>query len=97
MNYKIINPIGDEGGFGKVCVCESETGERFAIKMLKSMEANASDRFAKEIRLIMRLSHPNIIKIIAFNSEAEDKFYIMPLFHSSLRSIIRSLYNNYER
>lgn len=97
MNYKIINQIGDESGFGTVYVCESDTGERFAIKMLKNMDPDASFRFAKEIRLIMRLSHPNIIKIIAFNSETEQKFYIMPLYHSSLRAIIPFLYNNYER
>ncbi len=97
MNYTIGAQIGDTGGFGSVHVCYSENGEKYAIKQLKNMDAAASDRFAKEIRLITRLSHPNIIKIIAFNTDGDRKFYIMPIYNSSLRAIIPYLYGNYAR
>ena len=58
MGYNIGQQIGDRGGFGSVHICISETGEQYAIKLLENMDENAADRFAKEIRLIMRLSHP---------------------------------------
>lgn len=97
MNYSIGNKIGDDGGFGEVHVCFSELGEKYAIKILKNMENNSAERFKKEIRLIMRLSHPNIIKIIAYNADSDQKFYIMPLYNSSLKTVLPSLYSNYER
>lgn len=75
MGYNIGQQIGDRGGFGSVHICISETGEQYAIKLLENMDENAADRFAKEIRLIMRLSHPNIIKIIAYNCVSERKLY----------------------
>lgn len=93
MNYSIGNIIGDKGGFGNVHVCFSELGEKFAIKLLKNMDNNSAERFKKEIRL----SHPNIIKIIAYRADSNQKFYIMPLYNSSLRSVLPDLYDNYER
>lgn len=97
MKYKVGAQIGDTGGFGEVHICSSETGEKYAIKLLKNMDDAASERFTKEIRLIIRLSHPNIIKIIGFNTDGEKKFYVMPLYNSSLKTIIPELYNNYGR
>lgn len=97
MKYSIGNQIGDEGGFGSVHVCSSETGEKIAVKILQKMDKNSVDRFTKEIRLIMKLSHPNIIKIIVYNFESEKKFYIMPLYSCSLRAVLDGLYNNYDR
>lgn len=97
MKYKMGDQIGDKGGFGSVHVCYSETGEKYAVKVLENMDENATDRFEKEIRLIMRLSHPNIIKIIAYNFESDKKFYIMPLYCCSLRAVLPNLYNSYDR
>ena len=61
------------------------------------MDNNSAERFKKEIRLIMRLSHPNIIKVIAYNADSNQKFYIMPLYNSSLRAVLHDLYGNFER
>ena len=97
MKYNIGKRIGDRGGFGSVHECISETGEKYAVKVLENMDENSADRFAKEIRLIMRLSHPNIIKIIAYNCKDEKKFYIMPIYHCSLKAVLPDLYNNYDR
>lgn len=97
MKYNIGKRIGDRGGFGSVHECISETGEKYAVKVLENMDENSADRFAKEIRLIMRLSHPNIIKIIAYNCKDEKKFYIMPIYRCSLKAVLPDLYNNYDR
>jgi len=101
MKYTIGNPIGDPGGFGKVCICTSEIGDNYAIKILNEMDNEMTERFIKEIRLTKRLSHPNIVKIIAHSveSNANDprKYYIMPHYKCSLAHIIPDLHNKFDR
>ena len=55
--YEILNQIEDECRFDTVYACVSGTAEIFTIKCFKSMNSDANVRFAKEIRLIIRLSH----------------------------------------
>lgn len=97
MTYTIEKQIGDPGGFGSVHICTSELGDKYAIKLLENLNNDSTERFKKEIRLTSRLSHPNIIKIIAYGADSKRKFYIMPLYFSSLKPIIPDLYGNYER
>lgn len=78
MRYFIDNKIGEPGGFGDVYDCHSELGDRYAIKMLKTDDENAVLRFQKEVRLTSRLNHPNVIRIIAYDTMGEKKYYIMP-------------------
>ena len=80
MKYFIDNKIGEPGGFGDVYDCHSELGDRYAIKMLKTDDENAVLRFQKEVRLTSRLNHPNVIRIIACDTEGENKYYIMPKY-----------------
>lgn len=75
----------------------SELGDRYAIKMLKTDDENAVLRFQKEVRLTSRLNHPNVIRIIACDTEGENKYYIMPKYQCSIVQIIPMLYNNFDR
>ena len=97
MKYTYGQKIGDQGGFGSVHICTSELGDKYAIKFLENMDEISTERFKKEIRLTMRLSHPNIVEIIAYDAEASRKYYIMPLYASSLKAIIGSLHGAYDR
>lgn len=97
MKYRINNQIGAPGGFGRVHKCTSENGGEYAIKFLEDTSPASIDRFKKEIRLTMRLSHPNIIKIIAYDADGSRKWYIMPLYKSSLNAVIPDLYGQYAR
>ena len=72
-------------------------GDRYAIKMLKTDDENAVLRFQKEVRLTSRLNHPNVIRIIACDTEGENKYYIMPKYQCSIVQIIPMLYNNFDR
>lgn len=54
-------------------------------------------RFQKEVRLTSRLNHPNVIRIIAYDTEGERKYYIMPKYQCSIVQIIPMLYNNFDR
>lgn len=97
MRYFIDNKIGETGGFGDVHDCHSELGDRYAIKMLKTDDENAVLRFQKEVRLTSRLNHPNVIRIIAYDTMGEKKYYIMPKYQCSIVQIIPMLYNNFDR
>ena len=97
MRYFIDNKIGEPGGFGDVYDCHSELGDRYAIKMLKTDDENAVLRFQKEVRLTSRLNHPNVIRIIAYDTMGEKKYYIMPKYQCSIVQIIPVLYNNFDR
>ncbi|TCL60592.1 protein kinase-like protein [Kineothrix alysoides] len=97
MKYNIIRPIGAEGGFGQVFECEDENNRKFAIKSLKDNTEFGIQRFEREVRLLSRLNHPNVVKLIASNLVAEKKFYIMPLYKEGLSSLIPHIFNDYGR
>lgn len=97
MRYTIGEKIGDAGGFGSVYKCLSEANNEYAIKLLKNTDPDSIDRFKKEIRLTMRLSHPNIINIVAYDVDQDRKWYIMPLYSSSLVNVLPGLYGQYDR
>ncbi len=97
MTYKGIRKVGEPGGFGQVYECEDETGNKYALKKLISNDEQAVLRFEREIRLMKRLSHPNVISVIAYNVTGETKFYIMPLFKGNLIEEIPKLENDYAR
>lgn len=97
MRYFIDDKIGEKGGFGNVFNCHSELGGVYAIKCLKTNDENAVLRFQKEVRLISRLNHPNVIKIIGYDTSGDKKYYIMPKYRCSIMVIIPELYNNFDR
>ena len=97
MRYFIDDKIGEIGGFGNVYNCHSELGDKYAIKILKTDEINAVLRFQKEVRLTSRLNHPNVIRIIAYDTIGSRKYYIMPKYRGSIVQIIPELYNNFDR
>lgn len=88
MQFSNLQPIGAPGGFGQVYKCNDENGIIFALKMLIKFEEEASLRFDREVRIMSRLQHPNIIKVIASNLQVENKFYVMPLYSQSLLQLI---------
>lgn len=95
--FRDTNSIGS-GGFGEVCISVRESdGERFAKKRLINTDADAVERFAREVRLLSSLDHPNIVKVIAKRLQSDPYFYIMPLYASSLDKLIRNLAGNAPR
>lgn len=97
MKYNRIRQIGKESGFGQVFECEDEYGNKYALKVLKNNSEFGIQRFEREVRLLSRLNHPNIVKIIASNLVADQKFYVMTLYQCSLTSVIPHLVNDYSR
>ena len=91
-NYKRLDSLG-QGGFGEVFVCERETDcEKFAMKVLKEAQgANAVARFRREVRLLSSLDHPNVVKVVTMQLDAEPLAYVMPFYNTSLQKALASV------
>ncbi|MDP6946193.1 MAG: protein kinase, partial [Myxococcota bacterium] len=78
--YQIVKVLG-HGAMGSVFLATDQTlGRYVALKVLKPevaqrFEGNA--RFAREARLLSRLSHPNIVTLHAFGTMQPGQHYIV--------------------
>lgn len=87
--YRVEAKLG-KGGMGTVYRgVHRETGQRVAIKLLAhemAQEPRFRNRFASEIRTLEKLSHPNIVHLIAWPKDLDDpekrETYSGPLFYS---------------
>src|SRR4029453_11357845 len=71
--YRILKSLG-EGGMGQVFLAEDEEENRpVALKFLRP-EGGDSYRafFEEEVKLLPRLSHPNLIRIFDFHRDGSD-------------------------
>ena len=78
--YAIEREIG-RGGSSRVFVAmDAESGGRVAIKLLHPELAGtvSAERFAREIRLLSSLRHPNILPVIDADAGGTVPFYVMP-------------------
>lgn len=93
-----IGPIGS-GGLGRVYrvrVVRSRAptmpvGSEWAAKYLNekwTRHPEARARFEREIAALHRMTHPNIVACFGENLPGGERFYIMPLFSSSVRRSI---------
>lgn len=94
MTFDLETQIGNAGGFGKVYRCKNENKQTFACKMLVDKSEDGIKRFEREVRLLSRLNHPNVIKLITYNIYEDDKFYIMPIYNYTLTNFIPMIVNN---
>lgn len=94
--YILIEKIG-RGGYGEVYRCkDSETDDEYALKYCTKTEGDDLNRFAREVRLMQSISHPNIINIEFSNTETIPYYFVMPLAKASLEKYISKLKDNHE-
>lgn len=81
--YKILQEIG-QGGFATVYLAQiqddADKTQSVALKVLKTDsvdDINQVKRFKQEARIIARLEHPNIIRILETGAEDETFFIVM--------------------
>src|SRR5690606_7624388 len=77
--YRLLRPIG-EGGMGEVWLAERSDGsyeQQVAIKLLKrGMDTRAIlRRFLQERRILARLNHPQIVRLVDGGMSAEGRPY----------------------
>lgn len=63
--YKILNEIGF-GSTGVVKLAEDQTGRRFAVKIIPSLNPHQRNEALREIEILNRLKHENIIQVEHF-------------------------------
>lgn len=80
--YRLIELIG-AGGLGEVYKAEHRVMQRMvAIKLLhekRHFQSEMTQRFLQEIRLIAKLSHPNIVTAFDAGRESDRVFMVMEL------------------
>lgn len=80
--YRLEKVIG-RGGMGTVyAASNTETGERVAVKLLAhniAQEEHFRQRFEAEIESLIKLDHPNIVRILAYDVDGENMYYAMEL------------------
>jgi eukaryotic-like serine/threonine-protein kinase len=77
-NYRLVHLLG-EGGFAEVYLGEHLYLEtEAAIKILHTQLANDDiEQFRAEARIIARLEHPNIVRVLDFGVEGKTPFLVM--------------------
>lgn len=89
--YEIIASKG-AGGFGHVYqVNDLTTGEMKAMKICTSTDAEDMRRFAREVRLMQAVDHPNVIKLKEVNLDPPQLYFIMELAKGSMESYLQKL------
>lgn len=80
--YDLSDILG-RGGMGTVYRARHrETGEEFAVKVLAPYYASDPHfrrRFEAEIQALIKLDHPNIVRLISYGQEGEHLFFAMEL------------------
>ncbi len=77
-NYRLVRLLGT-GGFAEVYLGEHVyLNTQAAIKVLQTrLEADDQENFLNEARIIARLIHPHIVRVLDFGVEREVPYLIM--------------------
>lgn len=95
-SYPQMERIGS-GGFGVVYKCSSisRKNDHFAKKILeKEFDQESISRFKREVQILSKLDHPNIVKIVDMHLDELPLYYVMPLYEHSLKSILNDVVGN---
>ena len=84
--YKILGVIG-AGGFATVFRAKDPQGRVVALKVLNMIDENTKKMFVREVSIWRSLEHPNIVRLIAFDSDPLP-YLAMELMEESLRQQI---------
>jgi eukaryotic-like serine/threonine-protein kinase len=89
--YEIIEAF-EPGGMGLVFKVRSITTEKLrALKLCKFSDTDMCRRFAREVRMMQKIDHPNVVRILAAGLEHEPPYFVMPLAMNSLADEIGEL------
>ncbi|KAI4374088.1 hypothetical protein MLD38_012126 [Melastoma candidum] len=89
-NFSDENKIG-QGGFGCVYKGQLEDGQEVAVKRLSKNSGQGMEEFKNEVRLIARLQHINLVRLLGCCVEMEEKMLIYEYMENkSLDSVLFS-------
>ncbi|XP_074267784.1 cysteine-rich receptor-like protein kinase 19 [Silene latifolia] len=84
-----------EGGFGGVYKGALENGEQLAIKRLSDTSGQGNKEFKAEVRLLAKLQHRNLVRLVGFCSEGDEKLLVYEFLSNS--SLERFLFDPEKR
>ncbi len=89
--YRILDDLG-EGGMGVVVLVEPIHGKgRYALKYCSEEDEEGARRFAREVRAMKRVNHPNVITVLDADLDHTPPYFVMPLAEHSLAKEIAAL------
>jgi serine/threonine protein kinase len=96
--YTNITRLGT-GAFGDVWSVKREAdGRIFAKKTLKTTATKGEvKRFTKEVRLLSKMDHPNVVKVHSSRLTSPPFYFMMPLYEHSLEAILNDVIGNEAR
>ncbi|KAG7588020.1 Protein kinase domain [Arabidopsis suecica] len=74
-NFSLSNKLG-QGGFGSVYKGKLQDGKEIAVKRLSSSSGQGKEEFMNEIVLISKLQHRNLVRVLGYCIEGEEKLLI---------------------
>ncbi|WCJ42939.1 G-type lectin S-receptor-like serine/threonine-protein kinase RKS1 [Euphorbia peplus] len=74
-NFSPDNKLG-EGGFGSVYKGVLHDGKEIAVKRLSKHSGQGSNEFKNEVALIAKLQHRNLVKMVGYCIQAQEKILI---------------------
>ena len=90
----------NSGGFGVVYKAERvDAGDAkvFALKELAKPADNERKRFVREVRIQAKLTHENIMPILAHDLSVDPPWFVMPLARANLRDELPGIVGKAER
>ncbi|CAL5410940.1 unnamed protein product [Camellia sinensis] len=92
-NFSDDNKIG-EGGFGHVYKGKLINGEEIAVKRLSQNSGQGGEEFKNEVLLVAKLQHRNLVRLLGFCLEGEEKMLIYEFMPN--KSLDRILFDSQE-
>ncbi|XP_052307978.1 cysteine-rich receptor-like protein kinase 10 isoform X2 [Populus trichocarpa] len=74
-NFSETNLLG-QGGFGPVYKGILSDGKEVAVKRLSALSEQGKNEFTNEVLLIMKLQHKNLVKLLGFCVDGEEKLLV---------------------
>jgi hypothetical protein len=88
--YEVLRKVG-RGGMGTVYEVRGRAdGRRYALKAC-GRTGRWARRFAREVRLMARVKHPNVVPVLDFELGSSPPFFVMPLAVGSLADELHGL------
>ena len=81
--YTVLSLVGT-GGMGAVFKVRALDGKEFALKICTAHEDMAKKRFAREVRIMASIRHPNVVSVLDFDGEYDPPYFVMPLAINTL-------------
>ncbi|GMJ09853.1 cysteine-rich RLK (RECEPTOR-like protein kinase) 25 [Hibiscus trionum] len=74
-NFSVVNKLG-QGGFGPVYKGKLMDGREIAVKRLSSNSGQGLEELKTEVLLVAKLLHRNLVKLLGFCLEEEEKLLV---------------------